>query len=590
MPKLIISAGSHCLSAVVQARTVSVVPVSGAVLEHPSPGRRRADDRDRRRRLSPARADERQRSQALGLDRDVQTRRTGPERNRPTSPWALHAARDDLAGAAHQSPPGRIHRSLDAVVGRMMCRPSRVFTACRRGCVLIPAWVVLVLLAAPALPAAAATARTAPPRYAVTVLSSLDAPFNLANAAGINDLGWIVGDANEPDSTTLANATEHATLWRHGQITDLGSLGGPNSSIGFVARPNDTGLISGNAQINQVDPNGENWGVNFSCDAFGDPCAGFQYEFRGFVWNDGVTRPLPTLGGNNEAAFGGANDEGQIVGTSETREPDPNCQTSQFNDEIPLNQELDWKPVVWGPSYGEVHELPTWPGDTVGLASAINDEGQVVGGSGPVCTPPAVGPLEHALLWENGRTINLGNLGGTYDNLATAINDRGQVVGWSDTPGDTVTDSFLWQDGVMTDLGTLPGDVSTFAYTFAYGINDAGQVVGQTCCDQSGNSQAFLWQNGTMTDLNTIADLNTPGGPVYLFQAEGINSQGEIVGEAVDQAGEEVAFSAVRRDGLPASATAHDATALAGPPAVGSPTGAAAAHSRMGLGRLAGLL
>src|SRR5207253_2421014 len=38
-------------------------------------------------------------------------------------------------------------------------------------------------------------------------------------------------------------------------------------------------------------------------------------------------------------------------------------------------------------------------------------------------------------------------------------------------------------------------------YTTAYGLNDAGQVVGQ-----AGN-HAFLWQNGVMTDLGTL-----PGG------------------------------------------------------------------------------
>ena len=171
----------------------------------------------------------------------------------------------------------------------------------------------------------------------------------------------------------------------------------------------------------------------------------------------------PDTRGNNEAAFGGVNDAGQIAGMAETAGVDPSCQPSQFDDStinetITLNQVLDWKPVVWGPIYGEVHELPVWPGDTVGLASAINDQGQVVGGSG-FCTTPAPGSIKNALLWQNGRMINLGSLGGTYDNVATAINDRGQVVGWSDLAGDSptsgTTQSFLWQHGRIIDLGTL---------------------------------------------------------------------------------------------------------------------------------------
>ena len=53
--------------------------------------------------------------------------------------------------------------------------------------------------------------------------------------------------------------------------------------------------------------------------------------------------------------------------------------------------------------------------------------------------------------------------------------------------------------GMMTDLGTLPGDYSSFGS----GINDKGQVVGSSC-DQRGTCRAFLWQNGTMTDLNLL--------------------------------------------------------------------------------------
>ena len=40
----------------------------------------------------------------------------------------------------------------------------------------------------------------------------------------INNKGWISGAANLP-----GDMTQHAALWRRGQITDLGTLGGPSS-------------------------------------------------------------------------------------------------------------------------------------------------------------------------------------------------------------------------------------------------------------------------------------------------------------------------------------------------------------------------
>jgi probable HAF family extracellular repeat protein len=401
---------------------------------------------------------------------------------------------------------------------------------------LLVAFAIAVALSPPV---AAAASRTTPSRYALTVLPTLGAAFDLSNGAGVNNRGWIVGDANVPGSTSIANATEHAAVWRNGAITDLGTLGGPNSSIGFVARPNDTGLLSGNAQTGTVDPFGEGWGLNFGCDTAGDPCAGSQYETRGFVWRSGVIRPLPTLGGNNALAFGGANDQGEVVGMAEDAFHDPTCTAPQV---------FDWKPVIWGPRYGEIRELPQYPGDSIGAVSAVNDRGQTVGGSGS-CGPPTFNAIAHALLWQGSSITNLGSLGGQFNNLPTAINNLGQVVGWSDLPGDTLSSgiphAFLWQNGVMTDLGTLPGDASSFAYA----INDLGQVVGQSC-NKSENCRAFLWQNGTMTDVNTITNLNTRSGAFELFEAEGINDLGEIVGFGVYPDGQGQAFAAIPCDRL----------------------------------------
>ena len=359
------------------------------------------------------------------------------------------------------------------------------------------------------------------PHYSITDLGTLGGTSS--NASGINSRGWSVGDANLTGDTT-----EHASLWRNGVITDLGTLGGRNSGVGYPAKTDDAGLITGDAQTSTIDPLGENWGLLFFCSPSGGSCEGYQNLVLGFLWQNGVMTALPTLGGNNGVALGGVNNRGQMVGYAENSIQDPNCAPPQV---------LDWEAVIWGPKQGEIQELPPLPGDSIGAAVGINDKGQVVGGSG-VCGFPSFADSVHAVLWQNGSVIDLGSFGGVMNNGGLAINNRGQVVGLSDLPGDTTAHAFFWEDGLMTDLGTLPGDF----FSIAQGINDDGQVVGQSC-DANFNCRAFVWQNGVMTDLNTLIP---PGSSSYLLAAEDINSEGEIVGSAFDQSnGETVGFLAI---------------------------------------------
>src|SRR5689334_18024947 len=65
--------------------------------------------------------------------------------------------------------------------------------------------------------------------------------------------------------------------------------------------------------------------------------------------------------------------------------------------------------------------------------------------------------------------IDLGGLAGSKSAQAVAINNVGQIVGKS------ANHAFLWENGVLTDLGTLGGHVSS-----ANAINDLGQVVGES--------------------------------------------------------------------------------------------------------------
>jgi probable HAF family extracellular repeat protein len=178
----------------------------------------------------------------------------------------------------------------------------------------------------------------------------------------------------------------------------------------------------------------------------------------------------------------------------------------------------------------------------VTAATAINDGGQVVGISG-VCDV-AVGAFSasHAVLWENGRTIDLGTLGGTAWNTPMAINNRGEVVGFANLPGPDQAapnfHAFIWtRHGQMRDLGTLPGD----AVSEALGINDQGQVVGESCQAGFAHCRAFLWEDGVMTDLNALV----PGYAGHLVYGNDITAAGDITGQALDpKTGDSVTFKA----------------------------------------------
>ena len=327
-------------------------------------------------------------------------------------------------------------------------------------------------------------------RYSLKVFGTLGGTFG--EAWGVNNEGSVVGHSNLPE-----DAAYHAFLWQKGVVTDLGTLGGPNSNNSSTAPLNDRGEVSGFSDTSTPDPNGEDF-CSFRTNLICLP----------FVWQKGVMTPLPLLGGNNGQAAG-INNRGQIVGVSETPNADP-CSFAFLQVEA----------AIW--ANGTVQELPPFPGDAIGNASAINDSGQVVGATGCLTTNTV-----RAAMWPdgpNGAAIDLGNLGGTTFNIAFDINNRGQVVGQSNLPSG-ILHGFLWQNGMMTDLGSLPG----LPTSIANAINNQGQVVGfsQDANGDEFSSIAWIWQDGMMTDLNALIPR---GSPLFLMEGLSINDRGQIAG------------------------------------------------------------
>jgi probable HAF family extracellular repeat protein len=192
-----------------------------------------------------------------------------------------------------------------------------------------------------------------------------------------------------------------------------------------------------------------------------------------------------------------------------------------------------------------VEELPLTSSDRNGIAQAINDAGHIVGGSGD-CIAFAPGPGNslqplHAFLWEAGRVVDLGNLGGRgllSGHFAHMINNNDEVVGSSDLAGDKSTHAFRWTKiAGMQDLGTLDGDV----LSIGLGLNDSGVATGISANADFSMFRAFLWRGGVMMDLNKLIPATSS---LYLLTACSINARGEIIGFAVDAAGDLHAYLA----------------------------------------------
>jgi len=355
-----------------------------------------------------------------------------------------------------------------------------------------------------------AMAQTAPATYSVQDLGLLGntgpgAPYHITSN------GLIAGAAE------TASNQSHASVWFMGFTLDLSSpgIGGPNS---FANGVNDRGQVVGVAQ--SAVPNSEDFcGFN----SYG--VAKSSYACLPFVFQNGVMTKLPTLGGPNGYAQS-INNHSEAVGFAETvnKDPNPACTVLQF------------EPVLWGTT--STRTLATFPGDPDGVAWSINDNGQAVGATGSCGTFSVDSGLylveKHAMLWEAGAAISLGNLGGDGmfgGHHACAINNNGQVVGHSDLTGDTTFHTFLWTwETGMQDLGTLPGDFASSAIS----INDPGVIVGVSL-DSNFNARAFVWANGSTTDLNTVLTSNPQ--KLYLIQANSINASGEITGIAVTSDG-----------------------------------------------------
>jgi probable HAF family extracellular repeat protein len=180
----------------------------------------------------------------------------------------------------------------------------------------------------------------------------LSIPTDFSQAFWINNRGDSVGVSLGVGQNPSGPIILTALLWKNGQVSQLGTLGGDQSVAQAI---NNRGQAVG-------------WALNTVPDAVG---IWFDYPFplgtqqRAVIWQNGHIEDLGTLGGP-DAWASGINDAGQVTGQSYTSDSTVSPITGARPIEV----------FLW--HNGKIISLGNL-GGTMGVPNKINNQGQVVG-------------------------------------------------------------------------------------------------------------------------------------------------------------------------------------------------------------------
>ncbi len=358
------------------------------------------------------------------------------------------------------------------------------------------------LLPVAALLLAAAPASGATPRYSLIDIGVLPGRTG-SSSLHINAVGQVTGY-----SFSGTGQSGNGFRWTPGvaggpaTLEDLATLAGGDQSIGLDI--DDAGEVAGDSNTNHAAP-------------------------RGVLWQG--TAPVELFLGNGNANIHacGINNHGLLCG----------YMTGSGSGNPDKFRAVLWNEDLAHPGRYITTVLGILPGgDTLqsfGVASGINDAGQVVGWSFL-----ADGTGNHAVIWDSDPAhtlIDLPQPAGAGGVIANGINQAGEVAGYQFISG-AMDRAVLWGPGparTPVDLGTLPGRNASGAT----GLNDRGEVVGTSYVFDPAlggtGAHGFVWQGATMSDLNDLLDASGAGWVVT--DAAAVNDSGWIAATAVDASG-----------------------------------------------------
>jgi probable HAF family extracellular repeat protein len=155
-------------------------------------------------------------------------------------------------------------------------------------------------------------------------------------------------------------------------------------------------------------------------------------------------------------------------------------------------------------------------GGAQSTACGNNDSGQVTGSAAT-----ATGQV-HTFLWQAGVMTDLGTLPGKLFSEGRALNNRGEIAGDASNTGGPPFAAAMWgSQGGIVALPRLPGGPAAFAIN----INNRSEVVGASR-NLVRDLHAVIWKDGTVTDLGTLLSTD------HQSIARSINNRGQVVGNS----------------------------------------------------------
>jgi probable HAF family extracellular repeat protein len=254
------------------------------------------------------------------------------------------------------------------------------------------------------------------------------------------------------------------------------------------------------------------------------------YHSHAFVYENGTLRELDK--GNGYVVGHDINNAGQVIGTVKGLGPVEDATLfypdgtmlnlsqalGQWVNPIKMNDRGDILEsytlgfIIYNPSTGMIRP---WEDPFKATPFGINNRGEIVGYSGEM----------GGTLFNEHTYIHF-QFPGSFGTSPTLINNHGLVAGYAvlrdPVLGHPIWRPFLYQHGRFTDLGTLPGDESAYAF----GINDLGDVTGASAHSTEGGGRAFIFRKSEMVDLNTLIPEDSGW---FLGGAGSINNHGQIL-------------------------------------------------------------